>query len=65
MHQFGGCGLWSQGAGHLVQQQFTFDQESTSIVSLLDLSTVMFTRYIMFRVGMMIITMEVLIQESK
>merc|ERR1719244_1212847 len=45
IHPLSGCGGWSQGSGQLIQQQFQFDQKSTSLVSLLDLSTALFTRH--------------------
>jgi len=35
---------WSQNAGHKIQNQFTFEQKETSLVSLLNLSTQLFTR---------------------
>jgi len=35
---------WSQSAGHKIQNQFTFEQKETSLVSLLNLSTQLFTR---------------------
>merc|ERR1712218_518087 len=35
---------WSQSAGARIQNQFTFDQKETSLVSLLNLSTQLFTR---------------------
>merc|ERR1712179_198968 len=35
---------WSQTAGARIQNQFTFDQKETSLVSLLNLSTQLFTR---------------------
>eukprot|EP00092_Neocalanus_flemingeri_P022654 GFUD01024574.1.p1 GENE.GFUD01024574.1~~GFUD01024574.1.p1 ORF type:complete len:2240 (+),score=854.36 GFUD01024574.1:478-6720(+) len=35
---------WSQSAGHKIQNQFTFEQKETSLVSLLNLSTQLFNR---------------------
>jgi len=35
---------WSQSAGNIIQNQFTFEQKETSLVSLLNLSTQLFTR---------------------
>merc|ERR1712098_536364 len=37
---------WSQSAGHKIQNQFSFEQKETSLVSLLNLSTQLFTRNI-------------------
>merc|ERR1712130_1051197 len=42
IHSFGA--QWSQSAGHKIQNQFTFEQKETSLVSLLNLSTQLFTR---------------------